>query len=76
MSGLRARVQNGRLVLDIPVDLPEGLVLDLVLDDDGDDLTEEERASLDRALQKAIASAEAGGGRPIEEFLGDFRPGG
>ena len=41
---LRARVENGRLVLDEPTTLPEGTVVDLVVDDGGDDLTDERRA--------------------------------
>ena len=40
MSSLRARVQNGRLVLDEPTGLPDGTVVDLVADDEGDDLTD------------------------------------
>lgn len=35
MSGVRARVQNGRLIVDDPTTLPEGTVLDLVCDDEG-----------------------------------------
>ncbi len=38
MSAHRAKVHGGRLVLDEPTALPEGSVLDLVLDDEGDDL--------------------------------------
>lgn len=33
MSGVRAQVKNGRLIVDEPTSLPEGTVLDLVLDD-------------------------------------------
>jgi hypothetical protein len=31
METLRARVQNGRLVLDVPTDLPEGTEVELVM---------------------------------------------
>ena len=48
MSPLRARVQKGRLVLDEPTKLPEGTVIELVADDGGDDLTEQERRALHR----------------------------
>ena len=34
---IRAHVKNGRLLVDEPTTLPEGTVLDLVLDDEGDD---------------------------------------
>jgi hypothetical protein len=40
---LRALVKNGHLVLDEPTSLPEGTVLDLVVDDEGDNLDDEER---------------------------------
>jgi hypothetical protein len=32
---VRATVRNGRLIVDQPTDLPEGTVLDLVVDDEG-----------------------------------------
>ena len=38
MSGIRARVQNGRLLVDVPPGPPEGTVIDLVVDDEGDEL--------------------------------------
>lgn len=50
MSPLRAHVEKGRLVLDEATTLPEGTVVDLVADDDGDDLTDEERRALHQAL--------------------------
>jgi hypothetical protein len=57
MSPLRAQVNKGRLVLDEPTSLPEGTVIDLVADDEGDDLTEAERRALHDAL---AASGEVG----------------
>lgn len=50
MTQLRARVANGRIVLDEPTALPEGTVLDLVVDDEGDDLTDEDRRALHAAV--------------------------
>jgi hypothetical protein len=73
MSALRARVQNGRLVLDAPTALPEGTVLDLVVDDEGDDLDDAERAELDDAISRAWDSVLAGGGRSAEEVLESLR---
>ena len=43
MSPFRARVEKGRLVRDEPTTLPEGTVIDLVMDDEGDDLADEDR---------------------------------
>lgn len=73
MSPLRARVKNGRLVLDGPTMLPEGTVVDLVADDEGDDLTEDERRALHEALSASWQSAEAGRLRPASAILSKLR---
>jgi hypothetical protein len=73
MSPLRARVENGRLVLDEPTTLPEGTIVDLVADDEGDDLTSEERHALHEALSASWKSAEEGSLRPAEEILEELR---
>ncbi len=73
MSALRARVEKGRLVLDEPTTLPEGTVVDLVADDEGDDLTSEERRALHEALLASWTSAEAGRLRPTAGILDELR---
>jgi hypothetical protein len=73
MSGLRARVENGRLILDEPTTLPDGTMVDLVLDDEGDDLTDEERRALHEALSASWESAEAGRLRPAAAILDELR---
>jgi hypothetical protein len=73
MSPLRARVQNGRLVLDEPTTLPEGTTIDLVVDDEGDDLTDAERRALHEALSSSWESAKAGRLRPASTILGELR---
>lgn len=73
MSGIRVKVREGRLHLDEPTSLPEGTVLELVLDDEGDDLTDDERAALDAALTKAWKSAKAGRVRPGQAILDELR---
>jgi hypothetical protein len=73
MSPLRARVKDGRLVLDEPTTLPEGTVIDLVADDEGDDLTEDERRELHEALSASWNSAEAGHVRPASAILDELR---
>ncbi len=73
MSPLRARVENGRIILDEPTTLPDGTVVDLVADDEGDNLTEDERRVLHEALQASWRSAEAGRLRPASEILGELR---
>jgi hypothetical protein len=73
MSPLRARVENGRLVLDEPTTLPDGTVIDLVADDDGDDLTDDERRALHETLLESWKSAEAGRLRPASAILDELR---
>lgn len=73
MGPLRARVKKGRLVLDEPTTLPEGTVIDLVIDDDGDDLTDDERRALHDALSASSRSAEAGHLRPASRILDELR---
>ena len=65
MQPLRARVHNGRIVVDEPTDLPEGEVIDLVPLDDvlaagGDYLDAEARARLHASLDRGLADVEAG----------------
>ena len=73
MSPLRARVENGRLVLDEPTTLPEGTTIDLVADDESDDLTDVERRALHEALSLSWESAEAGRLRPASAILDELR---
>ena len=65
MQTLKAHVQNRRLVLDEPTDLPDGTVVELVplddvLADGGDALDDEEQAALNRELEASFAAEAAG----------------
>ncbi|HWO24110.1 MAG TPA: hypothetical protein VNO30_35450 [Kofleriaceae bacterium] len=61
MNPLKAHVVNGRIVVDEPVDLPEGTELRLYLYDVAtDSMIAEERAALERALERSLAQADAG----------------
>ena len=73
MSGIRAKVKGGRLVLDEPTSLPEGTVLDLVVDDEGDELTEKERQALNEAIGRGWVSAVAGQVKPAKAIVDDLR---
>ena len=73
MSPLKAQVRNGRIVLDEPTTLPDGTMIDLVVDDEGDDLTDEERRALHEALSASWKSAEAGHLRPASAILDELR---
>jgi len=56
---LRARVRNGRLVLDEPTDLPEGEEVELVLAD-AKDMDDDDRAALHDSLREGIRQMKAG----------------
>jgi hypothetical protein len=73
MDKLRATVKKGRFVIDTPTSLPDGTVLDLVVDDEGDDLTESERAALHAALEQAAEDVKAGRVRSAEDVINDLR---
>ena len=73
MMRLRARVENGRLQLDEPTELPDGTELDLVADDEGDDLEDHEREALHKALLQSFASAQAGNLRPASALIEELR---
>jgi hypothetical protein len=60
-------------VVDEPTSLPEGTILDLVMDDEGDELDASERALRDEALLKAWQRAQSNQGRPAQEVLRDLR---
>lgn len=70
---LRAHVRGGRLVLDEPIDLPEGSEVDLVLADEQDDLDEEDRARLHAALDRARTQVQRGETIGKDEFLARLR---
>lgn len=58
--GLKAVVRDGYLRLEEPTDLPEGTVLELVVDDEEDELTPEQLQALNRALERGVAQLESG----------------
>lgn len=65
---LQARVENGRLVLDAPTDLPEGKVVELkAVDDDG--LTDQERQEVLAAVDEGLSDVKAGRTQPLSEIL-------
>ncbi len=75
---LKARVENGRFVIDERTDLPDGKVVSLVLlDDDNleglDDMDPEERAALLRCIDESMDDEEAGRVRPARDVLRDLR---
>ena len=71
--GLKATVTNGRLIVDEPTTLPEGTVLELVIDDEGDGLDDRQRAALDAAISSSLRQAGEGDTASVDEVLGKLR---
>ncbi|MBI2567920.1 MAG: hypothetical protein HYV63_12890 [Candidatus Schekmanbacteria bacterium] len=69
---MKARVQNGRLVLDEPTMLPEGTEVELA-PVDVDDLDEDERLRLHEALSTAASELEAGAYRNATDLIDELR---
>jgi hypothetical protein len=74
---LRARVRNGRLILDEPTDLPEGEEVELVRADaqhetEGD-LSEVERKQLDESIAVSFEQAKNGQLIDGDEVLAKLR---
>jgi hypothetical protein len=61
---IKARVRDGRFVIDEPTDLPEGTELELLPLDPGDWLDDADRAALHAAL--AQSQADVDGGRLVD----------
>jgi hypothetical protein len=77
-AAVKARVKNGRLVLDEPTNRPEGDEVDLVPLDEvlargGDNLDSEERAALHRSIEEGIEDFERGDTEDAFEFLARLR---
>ena len=74
---LRARVRNGRLVLDEPTDLPEGEEVELVRADADDgieaELSEDERRRLDESIAVSFEQAKNGPLIDADEVLAKLR---
>ena len=66
---MRARVRNGRLVLDEPTDLPEGTEIELVPADSSDDLSEEDRRRLHEALARSEEDIRQGRVTPADQVI-------
>ena len=59
MKALKAHVHNGQIVLDEPVELPEGVAVEVLLPEN-DELTPEERTDLDAALEESAKEFASG----------------
>ena len=75
LSGMtiKARVREGRLILDEPTDLPEGTEVEMLPLDPGDWLDETDRAALHEALRQSDADIATGRLVDAEEILRELR---
>ncbi len=73
MNTLKVRVENGKIVGEAPAGLPEGTELELCVADPGDAMSPEELAALNRTLDAAWGSIEAGRFRAAECVIEDLR---
>jgi hypothetical protein len=72
MSVLHGRVRDGHIVIEEPVDLPEGAEVRLTLVDPADDqeqLDAEDRARLEAALDKGRHEIAEGKGIPADQVV-------
>lgn len=73
MSALTARAKAGRLVLDVPTDLPDGAVVQLVPLDTWDDLDDDERVALEADLDASEEDFQAGRYEPLADIIAALR---
>lgn len=59
VKAIRAHVQNGQIVLDEPIELPEGVAVEVLLPDH-DELTAQERGELEVAVEASAAEFKRG----------------
>lgn len=72
-SPLHGHVENGKIVVDDSVDLPDGTHVQLALVDEGDELDDEDRAQLHAAIELAQDELDAGLGIPAEQVIAELR---
>jgi len=73
MAILRGHVESGRIVLDEPIDLPDGTEVEIAALTDDDEMTPEERAEIEADIDVGLEQAARGEGIPAEEFLRRLR---
>lgn len=71
MSSIRARVRGGRLLVDAPTDLPDGLEVTLAIVDD--DLDDESRAAMEASIEESYAELERGELLAAEDVIAGLR---
>jgi hypothetical protein len=73
MAILRGHVESGRIVLDEPMDLPDGTEVEIAALAEDDQMTPEERAEIEAEIDVGLAEAARGEGIPADELLRRLR---
>ncbi len=73
MEALKVRVENGKIIGDAPRGIAEGTELELCLAEPQEEMSEEELAALNAALDAGWESMEAGRYRPATEVVAELR---
>ncbi len=73
MQALKVRVQNGKVVGDAPRGIAEGTELELCLAEPQDEMSDDELAALQGALDNGWRSMKEGRYRPAAEVLAEIR---
>jgi hypothetical protein len=73
MPILRGHVESGRIVVDDPMDLPDGTEVEIAVVEDEDEMTPEERADAEASIDRGLEQAARGETTSAEEFLRRLR---
>jgi uncharacterized lipoprotein YbaY len=74
VTALKAHIVNGRIVVDEPVDLPDGAEVHVYLyDASAEAMSADERAALERAIERSLVQADAGELIEADEVLAELQ---
>jgi hypothetical protein len=74
VTALKAHIVDGRIVVDEPVDLPDGAEVHVYLyDASAEAMSADERAALERALERSLVQADAGERIEADEVLAELQ---
>ena len=65
---LRGRIERGRIIVDDPIDLPDGTEVEIAVAE-SDEMTAKERAELDASLERGMEQAARGEGISAPVFI-------
>jgi hypothetical protein len=72
MTILRGRIERGRIIVDEPIDLPDGTEVEIAVAESAE-MTPEGRAEFDASLERGMEQAARGEGISPEEMLRRLR---